>query len=90
MKIVEGKMWRKHFTSEVLKKAQKYFEAGLVDDFKSSKSHVSAVVGEYNVCIDFKDSQIISMYCDCRQRNCIHRQPYYIILKIILKRIIPV
>ena len=66
-------VWKKHFSGEVLKEAQKYFNVGLVDDFKSSKSHASAVVADYNVFIDFNDSQKISMYCDCRSRQCIHQ-----------------
>lgn len=66
-------MLKNHFSDKVINEAQKYFKEGLVDDFKSSKSHVSACVGDYNVIIEFKDLQIISMYCDCRQRHCIHQ-----------------
>ena len=65
-------MWKKRFSSDVLSEAHEYCSKGFVDDFHYINGKVSAVVGNFNVFISFKDDDIDSMYCDCRCGCCRH------------------
>ena len=60
--------WQKYFTSKILDRGCDYYDSNAVRIYTYSKNHVeSQVIGSkvYNVRINFNESNITSMYCDC-------------------------
>ena len=60
--------WENYFKTEILERGQDYYDINAVRIYTYSSNHVEAQVAGsrvYNVMINFKDSQIDSMYCDC-------------------------
>ena len=68
--------WRKHFGSAILERGYNYFKSNAVRIYTHSNDCVEAKVAGtriYDLRINFKDSQIQSMYCNCPYGgNCKH------------------
>lgn len=62
------KNWKRNFTGQVLSRGSDYYEDNLVRIKSISAKRVEAQVSgsrEYNVVINFNNSNISSMFCDC-------------------------
>ena len=68
--------WQKHFESKILNRGYDYYKSNAVRIYNHSNESVEAQVAGtsiYNLKINFKDSQIKSMYCNCPYGgNCKH------------------
>ena len=68
--------WEKYFTRIILERGLDYYNSNAVRMYTYSNSHVDAQVAGrniYDVRINFKDSKITSMYCNCPyEGNCKH------------------
>ena len=70
------KNWQKYFATEILERGLNYYKSNAVRIYNSSNTCIDAQVAGsiiYDLRIDFKDSQIDSMYCNCPYYdNCKH------------------
>ena len=70
------KSWKKHFTGTILDRGLDYYDSNAVRIYDYSPDFIDAQVAGTNIYelrINFKDSDIASMYCNCPyEGNCKH------------------